>query len=70
MIDAATEGFAGGVPMMGGYAANDYGRRVWRRATSGFAASESLIGKAVGMALAMSELNASVGRIVAAPTAI
>lgn len=69
MRNAVAEGLAGGKKMLGGYVASDNGRRVWKRVSSGLWASGSLVGKAVGMALAVSELNACMGRIVAAPTA-
>jgi L-serine dehydratase len=67
MREAVRNGLEKNMPLFGGFASSEDAKSVWRHADS--ALGGPVLSKAIAMALAVAEVNASQGRIVACPTA-
>jgi L-serine dehydratase len=69
MRESARVGLEEPLHLLGGYVPGDDGKRLWRRVITGHSLSGNLLSKSVARAIAVMEVNASMGRVVAAPTA-
>lgn len=69
MREAVKTGLEQPLRLMAGFVPGDDGKRVWARAADGKALVGSRFAQAIARSLAVAEVNASMGKVVAAPTA-
>lgn len=69
MREAVRTGLEQPLHLMAGFVPGDDGRRVWARAADGATLVGGRFARAIARSLAVAEVNASMGKVVAAPTA-